>query len=199
MWTVIIFKYLDNVFCLSPISAENIQHLIQSPHSRTRRFLVSSHCQNPARKTKGLVLQSTNQIGTGLQSFERAHLHFLCNIYLGRYLEPLLSGLCAYLNRVIYWPRTMMTYANTGLSVYFGLVFVRMLSSLESTAQRWKTHQLGLSSCALQINNTETFDFLTPQAAIWPHTRNTKTNNYRKGSAQRVLLCLHRTTWGLQR
>jgi len=49
------------------------------------------------------------------------------------------------------------------------LFFLRMLQSLESTAQRMKTHPLGLSSCALQINNAETFDFLRPQAVIWPH------------------------------
>lgn len=60
---------LKNLFCLSCISADDIQHLIQSHHSHIWQFLVSSHCKSPPRKTKGLVLQRKNQIGTGLQSF----------------------------------------------------------------------------------------------------------------------------------
>lgn len=63
------FSRALKIFCLTCISAGDIQHLVQSHHSCTRQFLVSSYCKIPPHKTKALVLQRTNHIGTGLQSF----------------------------------------------------------------------------------------------------------------------------------
>lgn len=119
---------LKMFFCLGCISADDTQHLIHSHHSRMQQFLVSSHYKSPPQKAKGLALQRTHQIGTQLQSFWHAHLYFLCNIYLGRYLETLLSGPWMYLNRAISQPRAKMTYANTGLSFYFVLFFKDAIS-----------------------------------------------------------------------
>jgi len=86
----------------------------------------------------------------------------------------------------------MKSYANCGHSlVFFFIVFCKDAIIFGMSSTEVERTSVGASGCALQINCTEAFDFLTPQAAIWPQTQSTKSNNSGAGGMQRVLLCLH--------